>query len=179
MARKRNDYGPDGEALIKAHMARGGTVLSITQALRAGPVPTATTATVHRRMKELRHEVHEARLARRREATTDSIDSSGEELPTSPDQVPDGATTADYDRWIARAERMADDADAEGDVKAAAVAGRLVGFFMAERRKAAPEPIVDPDDHPDMVAMGAEATSRLERLCEMVVEEWRRDGKAQ
>ena len=168
MARKRIEMGPEAEGVIRALMAKGGTVESVTAALRAGCLPTAAPATVGRRMAEMRKEVNAEAVARRAGGKAPIPEP---DLPTRPEEIPETATTADYDRWIARSERMADDAEAEGDIKAAATAGRLVGFFMSERRKAAPEPVPDPNLSPDMVALGADVEQRFLKMIDLVLEE--------
>jgi hypothetical protein len=157
--------------MIRVLLAKGGTVESITAALRAGPVPAASPATVGRRMAEMRQSVNEERVARREAATMPPPVILEPDLPQTPEEIPEGASLADYDRWIARSERMADDAEVEGDLKAVANAGRLVGFFMAERRKAAPKPTPDPNEHPDMVALGAQVEERFLKMVDMVLEE--------
>ena len=167
MPRKRIELGPAAEDMIRVLLSKGGTVESITAALRAGPAPLASPATVGRRMAEVRQSVNEGR-SERRQATAGVVES---DLPGSAEEIPAGSSLADYDRWIAKAERMADDADAEGDLKAMGYFARLVGFFMAERRKAAPEPVPDPNDHPDMVALGAEVEQRLLKMVDLVLEE--------
>lgn len=168
MARKRIEMGPEAEGVIRALMAKGGTVESVTAALRAGCLPTAAPATVGRRMAEMRQEVN-AEGAARRAAAPVAIPEP--DLPKSPEEIPATATLADYDRWIARSEKMADDAEVEGDLKAIANAGRLVGFFMAEKRKAAPEPVPDPNASPDMVALGAQVEERFLKMIDLVLEE--------
>ena len=191
MARKRIDLGHVAEDQIRALMARGGTVESITAALRAGGLSEASPATVSRRMAEMRRGVNEARVDRRGAAAgvpgpalvrLPSVAAPEEPvgqaqpveeapLPRTPEEIPAGSSLADYDRWIARAERMADDAEVDGDLKAIGNFARLVGFFMAERRKAAPDPVPDPNDAPDMVALGAQVEERFLKMIDMVLEE--------
>ena len=181
MARPRKELGDAADAMIRILLAKGGTVESITAALRAGPAPAASPATVGRRMAEVRQSVNEGRSERREAvaggsrpalvrlepAATDSEPA----LPQTPEEIPEGASLADYDRWIVRAERMADDAEVDGDLKAIANAGRLVGFFMAEKRKATPKPVADPNEHPDYVALGAQVEERFLKMIDSVLEE--------
>ncbi len=171
MARKRIELGPAAEAMIRVLLAKGGTVESITAALRAGPAPTASSATVGRRMAEVRDAVNQDRAARREPAAEVPAAPLEPDLPSRPEDIPANASLADYDRWIKRAEKMADDAEVEGDLKAIANAGRLVGFFMAERRKATPPTVEDPNASPDMVALGAQVEERLLKMVDMVLEE--------
>ena len=178
MGRPRIELGPDADVMIRSLLAKGGTVESITAALRAGPVPDAAPATVGRRMAEVRADVNKGRSERRGAAAAvapvvpPSAPAPIEpDLPRSAEDIPENASLADYDRWIARAEKMADDADVDGDLKAIANAGRLVGFFMAERRKATPEAKEDPNDQPDMIALGADVERRLLKMIDLVLEE--------
>lgn len=191
MARKRIELSTAAEDLIRAMMAKGGTVAEVTEALRAGPAPDAASATIGRRMAEMRDEVQKARVARRG-ATTGVVKVIGQAdpehngtyitptpvavepepaMPTTPEEIPEGTSLETYDLWIARAERMADDAEAEGNLKEVANAGRLVGFFMSEKRKATPKPVPDPNDSPDFVALGAEVEARLLKMVDLVLEE--------
>lgn len=175
MPRKRIELGPAAEDMIRVLLAKGGTVESITAALRAGPAPAASPATVGRRMAEVRESVNKARSARRGATAAASRAPAATEpepdLPQRPEDIPEGSCAEDYDRWIARAEKMADDADVDGDLKAIANAGRLVGFFMSEKRKATPKAKEDPNDAPDMVALGAQVEERFLKMIDLVLEE--------
>lgn len=181
MARKRIELSEAAEDRIRALMASGRTVLEVAEALRDEGLSLAASATIGRRMAEMRGEVNAARVARRgagvgvvpaAPATPVAIPAESEpDLPRTAEEIPAGASLADYDRWIARAERMADDAESEGDLKAIGNAGRLVGFFMAERRKATPDPVADPNDAPDFVALGKSVEERFLKMVDLVLEE--------
>src|SRR3990167_2387134 len=175
MGRKRIDLGHDAEGQIRALMARGGTVESITAALTEGGVAGVSKATVARRMAEMRQGVNAGVAARREEragtaapAAVSPPPASEPALPASLDDIPEGTGLDTYDRWLERAERMAVDAEIEGDLKAIGNAGRLVGLLLEAKRKATPIPKSDPNDNVDMVKLGAEVAERLHKMVDPV-----------
>jgi len=132
-------------------------------------------------MAEVRPAVNGGRSARRKAAGAAAVAAvaveavappAGEpDLPRSPDEIPEGTGLEAYDRELARAERMADGAELEGDLKATGNAGRLVGFLLDAKRKATPKPVADPNAAPDMVALGAEVEARFLKMVDLVLEE--------
>ncbi len=174
MPRKRIELSAAAEDQMRALMAKGGTVESISKALRAGGASEASPATIARRMAEVRSSVNAGRVARREAATPPPPSPPAEPepaLPSSPDDIPEGTGLETYDRWLARAERMAVDAEIDGDLKAIGNAGRLVGFLLEAKRKATPKPVADPNEHPDMVALGAQVEERFLKMIDLVLEE--------
>jgi hypothetical protein len=47
--------------------------------------------------------------------------------------------------------------------------GRLTGALLEAKRRSTPTPKVDPNDDPDMIAMGEQVAERLHRLIDQVV----------
>ncbi len=181
MARKRIEMSTTAIDEIRTLMASGGTVESITAALRAGSFPEAAPATVGRRMAEMRDDVNAGRVARREAGAgvpgpglvrlRPEVSEPEPALPTKPEDIPEGTGLETYDLWLKRAERMADDAEMDGDLKALGNAGRLVGFLLEAKRKATPKPVADPNAAPDMVALGAQVEERFLKMIDLVLEE--------
>lgn len=178
MARPRKKLSQAAEDRMRVLMAKGGTVTEVAETLSREGLCTAASATIGRRMAEMRAEVHAARVARRGASAEASPPpapvaavESEPDLPRTPDEIPEGTGLETYDRWLARAERMANDAELDGDLKAIGNAGRLVGFLLEAKRKATPKPVEDPNEHPDMVRMGAEVEARFLKMVDLVLEE--------
>lgn len=85
-----------------------------------------------------------------------------------PDDVPEGASLELVDKWIAKLEAAGEVAEGEGDLKTfATIAAKLV-TLLEHRRKAAPPPVEDPNEAPDMVALAEDVRKRLHKLIEQV-----------
>jgi transposase-like protein len=81
-----------------------------------------------------------------------------------PDVPPDDAPLELVNKWIAKVEAAAEAAESEGDLKTfATIAAKLV-TLLEHRRKAAPPPVADPNEHPDMVEAAKRARKRLHDL---------------
>ncbi len=155
MARKRKDLGPVLEAHIVALMTRGGTAESIAKATGI------SRATVGRRMAELKGKVSANRQ------TQNPAPQPVVTVPASPDESePDDVLDALLD--TARKSMVA--AQVDGNVGHVAQMGRLIVTTMGEQRKAAPIEKPDPNDNPDMKALGAQVAARLHILAEQVTE---------
>lgn len=155
MARKRKNI--DADRLI-ALMRAGRTAEQIAGVLAGEGVPVSR-ATITRRMRELRGKVNAGRAASRpapivAPAAADDV----------PDEVPEGTELAIVDKWIPKVEAAAEAAEAEGDLQAfASLTAKLV-TLLEHKRKAAPPPKADPNEHPDMVAAAERAREKLHAL---------------
>src|SRR5690348_17046017 len=87
------------------------------------------------------------------------------ELPLefSPD-----STLQEIDKWLKVAKERAEAAAADDNPKAHAEYMRMIITLIEARRKAAPPPKVDPNDHPDMVAAAANVRKRWHNLADML-----------
>lgn len=92
-------------------------------------------------------------------------------LPETEDDIPEGTDIDTLDRWIQVAERNGRAAENEGNLQALAQMGRLSASLLEAKRKGAPPVIPDPNDSPDMVALGAEVEARLLKMVDLVLEE--------
>lgn len=175
MPRKPMDLGPRTEKKIASLMKRGGTAESIEKALRAAGIKGVSRATIGRRMRELRGSVAAPRVsadaARRahyaspeQSAEPPAPDSQSEEdMPTTPEAIPEGAHIAQIDRWLKRAEVMGQKAAELGDVAAIGQMGRLSKSLLEARQKAEPLDKNDPKEQPDWLAAAARARVLLHR----------------
>jgi hypothetical protein len=173
MARKRIEMTPSVVDEIKTLMAAGGTVESVTATLRAGSFPGASSATVGRRMAEMRAEAFEGRVARRNAAAVAPPAAPVADepaIPARPEDIPEGTGLERYDLWIERVERMVVEARLDEDPKTELSAMRQGAFLLDMRRKAAPPKVEDPNQHPDMVALGAEVEVRFLKMVDLVLE---------
>lgn len=89
-------------------------------------------------------------------------------LPESPDEIPDGTDLDTLDRWLMIAERNGRAAEQEGNLQALAQMGRLSASLLDAKRKSAPLPVPDPNEHPDMIKLGAEVEERLHRMVDIL-----------
>lgn len=174
MARKRNNFTQSTQARILALMGAGGTADSIAKQLTAEGVEGASRATVGRRMREL--EGLERKSAPRRppasspRAPADASLGAGEiALPETPEDIPAGTALEMYDLWLKRAEEMYEDAQGRKDFDGVVKAGRLSQMYLEGKRKATPIKEDDPNDHPDMIAMGARVATELHKLIDKVL----------
>ena len=186
MARKRNDLGPAADAKIRSLMLRGGTARSIFEALRAAGVKGASERTIARRMKEARAGVNATRAKKfagtppRAAAKSTRPPQRGKQPPPPENAEPLPATEeeiaradpATLDRWLQTATRMGDAAEALGDLDSLAKMGRLSVSLLEAKRKATPPPKEDPNDHPDMIAMGARVADQLHMLIDKIAKAW-------
>lgn len=163
------DLGHVAEAQIRALMARGGTVESITAALRAGGVSAASPATISRRMAEMRGEARGARLAQRQGTMAQPAEPSPpRELPTRPEEIPEGASLTELAELRNRCKAALSQAEDEADLKLVGQLIRVQASLEDLIRKASPPRVEDPNEHPDMVKLGAEVAARLHKMVDMV-----------
>lgn len=161
MGRKRNELGPDVEGQILAFMKVGRTAQNIYEALAANGVKGISVPTITRRMRELRAGMRSAPVAASPAATE-------EEIPETPEAIPADTPLEILDRWIATVARLGRKAAAADDLDGIGKMGRLSASLLEARRKATPPPVADPNDSPDMVALGALVAERLHKMINQV-----------
>ncbi len=168
MARKRIDLGHEVEGQIRALMARGGTVESITKALAAGGVKGASSATIGRRMRDLRAEVNAGRSKRLANAKPAAPPTPVAPIPKAPEEIPEGASLAELASLRARCKEALDSAEGEQDLKLVGQLIRVQASLEDLIRKATPAKAADPNDHPDMAKLGADVAERLHKMVDLV-----------
>lgn len=173
MARKRENHTPSIQARILALMGAGGTAESIAAQLAAEGVKGISRATIGRRMRELRGLEEKSSLAPRpaspardRVATTDGADDIV--LPEREEDIPAGTGLEQYDLWLRRAEDMYKSAKGRNDFDGVVKAGRLSQMYLEGKRKATPPEAPDPNEHPDMIEMGARVAAQLHKIIDKV-----------
>ena len=176
MARKRENHTPGIQARILALMGAGGTAESIAAQLIAEGVKGVSRATIGRRMRELRGLEQKAALtspvpgrraapaAPKSDAAVSAGASDDAPLPETPEEIPAGTGLETYDLWLRRAEEMYKSAKGRNDDDGMLKAGRLSQMYMEGKRKATPVAPPDPNDDPDMIAMGARVLERFRKL---------------
>lgn len=174
MARKRTEFGPDVELRIKALLARGGTTESISQTLTRDGVRGASPSTIQRRVRELRTGTtpgSSGRLPASSAADAHVPVVPVEELPGAPEEIPEGTDIDTFDRWIATAEKLAKQAEADKNFVELGKAGRLVVMLLDAKRKATPPQAPDPNENPDLKALAEDVAKRLHNLVDQVTGE--------
>lgn len=183
MPRTRKELGPKHERLLLDLMARGGTIEQNTAGLRAAGADVSA-ATVGRRMRELAGDANASRAEKLRAAAgavpkpkptrkpppapppppspaaTGAAGPAIFSLPGSDGEIQD-ADTATLDAWIASVQRFGQVAETSGDVRALGELGRLLATLLEAKRKRKPMEKADPNDDPDMRALGAKVAARL------------------
>ncbi len=152
MARKPLNLGQDAEAEIAARASQGWTSESIVKALAAKGIK------VSRRTVD----------ARRPRPSAAPTAAELPDLPADAEAIPDGEDPTTYDYWLRVARKQA--LQAELDKNAPHIA-RMVGMandLLEKKRKAMPLPKADPNEHPDMVKLGAETKERVHRAIDLV-----------
>lgn len=150
---------PDADAVIRAMVARGATARQIAAATGIKP------RTAARRKEEALAAAKPARAASaKRRPPAAPVEPVDPPLPPSPEAIPDGADPGTIDRWIKRAEELAEIASNAGEVDGFVKMGRLSTALLEHKRKATPPTLPDPNDNPDMVALGAEVAARLSAM---------------
>lgn len=152
MGRKRTPI--DAEEL-QGMMRRGLTVEEIARHFGV------SKSTAHSRVAAMRQ-------GKAPRSVTPAAPTSAPRVDEVPDAVPDDAPLELVNKWIAKVEAAAEAAESEGDLKTfATIAAKLV-TLLEHRRKAAPPPVADPNEHPDMVALAEDVRARLHRMLEQV-----------
>ena len=162
MGRKRIELSSARQAEITARAQRGESLETIAAAL-GGAV---SRSTIDRRLRELK-----TGTSPRRPGTPMRIPvpvpipkPASAESEALPEAVPDGTPLEQIEGWMRRIEAAADKAEQQGNLAAFASLMTRLRAFEDARRKATPIPKSDPNDDPDMLAMGEQAERRLMQL---------------
>lgn len=165
--RKRTDLGTDGDAIVRAGIARGQSAEQIAGALEASGI-SVSPRTIARRVREMRGAVRVSSLTPPvSRPTTPSADVDAP-LPEDEDAIPDGASVTQLDHWIRQAQTAVDTAEAEGNLPLMGQMLRVAASLAETRRKATPPTPPDPNEHPDMVALGSQVAARLHKMVDLV-----------
>ena len=160
MARKRIEIGASAEGQIRALMTRGGTVESITASLHASGLTGVSKATVARRMAEMR-----SGGATRPPPPPPE---SEPELPTSPEDIPSGASVPELANLLDRCKAALAQAEADQNLPLVGQMIRVAASLAETMRKATPPERQDPNEHPDMVKLGEEWEARMHKMIDLV-----------
>lgn len=151
MARKRIDVGHAVEAEIALRTGRGESAETIFEAIgRAISVPT-----IRRRQHELRGN------GSRGPAAAAPSEAEGVEVP---DEVPEGASIAEVDKYIAIVNRAIAKAELNGNLTSVASLAQKASVLLALRHRVAPIAKPDPNENPDMRALAQKGEERLMNL---------------
>lgn len=88
----------------------------------------------------------------------------GVTLPASADEIPEDASAATLARLRATAEAQLEIARVAGDTNAMGAMGRLLIGIAEHARKSFEPPKEDPNENPDMIALGAQVLERLQGM---------------
>ena len=168
MAGTRMELGEAGNARLEALTRAGGTAESISATLRAEGWPVSR-ATVQRRMAEIRGPVRPSRAAAK--ALHVPASPGAERLPETPEDVPEGASLPELAALLARCKAALSAAEEAGNLPLVGQMIRVAAAISETMRKATPPERPDPNDAPDMVAMGAEVAKRLHKMVDLVADE--------
>ncbi len=162
--RRRTAIPAAAAAKMRDMIAAGHPAQAIADALKADGVTGVSRSTVGARQREARGSRGKAKVA---PAARKAKGKDTTPLPT-PDAIPANVATTTLDAWIAKAERAASKAERKGDLSALGAMGRLTAALVEARRKNTPPPVHDPNDDPDMRALGEEVAARLHKLVDQV-----------
>jgi hypothetical protein len=94
-------------------------------------------------------------------------------LPESPEDIPEGASLSQLDRWIQEAELAIAAAKSAGNVPLIGSTLRVAAQLAEIRRKGTPPPPPNPNENPDMIAAAKRAREALHRLIDSATEKTR------
>lgn len=164
MSRKREEFGTDGDAMLRQLLERGGTAATITAALK-GAGYVCSTATVGRRMREIRGTVG----APRKDAPPIDGD-EGDAMPTAEDLIatidalPEDASLSNLESLMRDAKHALRDAQAAKNLPLVGQMIRVCAGLAETIRKATPIPPPDPSLNPDFIAAAKRAREGLLKL---------------
>ena len=191
MARPPTKFDTRTLAKVRALRARGGTAESIASALTTAGVTGASRSTIGRLLRELAGKRPSARVRAPAvkvdvapEATMPELEiprraprpdpppveftaPAAADLPTPTDI--EGASVEQLDQLQARVEKLFTKAEEEEDAGQMAALLRIILQIQVERRKAAPPPVNDPNDNPDMRALAAQVGERLHDMIDQAL----------
>jgi hypothetical protein len=169
MARKRIDFGADVDGQIRALTAKGGTAKSIAATLSAAGVKGSSSATIGRRMRELRGTIGAPSPRSKAPTPAPPPDSAAAPLPSKPEEIPADATPTQLDRWITQADDAVNAAEAAENLPLMGQMLRVAASLAETRRKATPPEPPDPNANPDMIAAAKRARAALHKLIDSAV----------
>lgn len=164
MARKRTELGPDVEARIAALTTQGWPA----ERIASDPIVSAAGVsgrTIGRRMRELRGNVSSRAVSK---ASVVPPPDSSPPVPTSPEDIPDDASLPELADLLRRAKLLLAAAEAEKNLPLAGQMIRVCSQLAETIRKATPPERPDPNDSPDMVALGKQVAARLHKMVDLV-----------
>lgn len=179
MARKRHELTPAGQARFLALMDQGWTAAAIAADLQASG-EAISRSTVDSRMRERRGPVATSRAPGATSFARDLASASEGDVVAAPvldsgdlptdDEIED-ADESTIDGWLARVELAGKQAAAaQNHPLVGMLAARAATLHAAKFRHTPPER-EDPNQAPDMVALGGEVWARFERMVDLVLEE--------
>ncbi len=154
-----------------ARMAKGDSPEKVHARLVASGVPDISVRTVARRMAALRPEANAARAKTVKAVAAPPNVTAGPPLPDKPEDLPDDASmeTLLFLRSVAR--ESLEVARTDGDIK---LVGQLLnssGIVEDRIQRRTPRTPEDPNEAPDMVALGKSVEERFAKMVDMVLEE--------
>ncbi len=140
-------------------------------ALVAAGVTNVSVRTVARRMAEARPIVQAGRAAKAKRVTGVQPPTPPPPLPQTDSDLPDDIPMATLLYLLEVGREVIEVARAEGDFKAVTSAMNSVGYVEQRIYNRTPREADDPNDAPDMVALGADVEVRFRKMVDMVLEE--------
>lgn len=160
--RKRIALGSDVEARIALGVKRGETHAQVTKAIGA----SISSRTIARRMREIRGPVQAHRSGSRPSAPS----AHAAPLPTSPDEIPEGASLPELTGLLDRCKAALTQAELDENLPLVGQMIRVAAQISETIRKATPPKQADPNDAPDMVALRTEAARRWHEMVDLVAD---------
>lgn len=163
--RPRTHLGPDVERRIVEGIKRGETGKQIAVAI--GSVVSAST--VERRVREIRGPVQTPRTKRAKAPTRKST-AQPVSVPTSPDDIPEGASLPELVGLLERCKAALKQAETDKNLPLIGQMIRVAAQLSETIRKATPPKQADPNDAPDMVALRAKAAEKWHQMVDLVAD---------
>ncbi len=171
MARRETKLGAAAEARIAEGVQRGERAEDVAAALGG----VVSLSTVGRRMRKLRGPLKAPRYnaksattrRRNKSATTTKVEPP---LPTTPEEIPEGASLPELTRLYARCETALAQAEKAENLPLVGQMIRVAAQLSETIRKATPPKQADPNDAPDMIALRAEAARMWHEMIDLVAD---------
>lgn len=161
MTQQKTQYSATVQEILRVAVLRGRPIEEVSRELIAMGVKGASFATVARRMAEIRQGVNASRPV----VAAPTLPS---DVPLDPGALPEGASVAELATLRSRCKAALDTAEGDGDLKLVGQLIRVQAALEELIRKATPARVPDPNDDPDVRAMGAAAVERLHQYIEHV-----------
>lgn len=162
--RKRTELGPDVEARIALGIKRGETAAQVSKAIGG----SISMRTIGRRMREIRGPVQSPRPGA--QLASAPPDTPVDALPTSPDEIPEGASLPELQNLLARCKVALAQAEKDKNIPFVGNMLRVAAQLSETIRKATPPKQSDPNDAPDMVALRVEAARKWHEMIDLVAD---------